>query len=132
MSGSWPMNRNHEAARRHVNQVLRDNGRIDYSRRETHIAELLDELLTERDRTRSHPDDGHFPQHPFYTMDLDGDSLEIAVTKEAKAKRSYGALIVIYTTARGMSLDRQQTKTLRDYLSEVLAGPRAQNGPACG
>jgi hypothetical protein len=41
----WPHNRNHEAARRHVNQILRDHGRPDYSRRETQIAELLDELI---------------------------------------------------------------------------------------
>lgn len=48
----WPINRNHEAARRHVNQVLRDHARPDYSRRETQIAELLDELLRERDELR--------------------------------------------------------------------------------
>ena len=45
---SWPQNRNHEAARRHVNQVLRDHGRSDSIRRETQIAELLDELLRDR------------------------------------------------------------------------------------
>lgn len=48
----WPLNRNHEAARRHVNQILRDHGRPDYSRRETQIAELLDELRRERDELR--------------------------------------------------------------------------------
>lgn len=48
----WPQNRNHEAARRHVNQILRDHGRPDYSRRETQIAELLDELIRERDAGR--------------------------------------------------------------------------------
>jgi hypothetical protein len=48
----WPLNRNHEAARRHVNQVLRDHGRPDYSRRETQIAELLDELVRERNDLR--------------------------------------------------------------------------------
>jgi hypothetical protein len=47
MPEPWPTNRNHEAARRHVNQILRDCGRPDYSRRETQIAELLDELLRE-------------------------------------------------------------------------------------
>lgn len=49
---TWPLNRNHEAARRHVNQVLRDHGRPDYSRRETNIAELLDELIRERNELR--------------------------------------------------------------------------------
>lgn len=49
---AWPFNRNHEAARRHVNQILRDHGRPDYSRRETNIAELLDEVLCERDELR--------------------------------------------------------------------------------
>lgn len=49
---AWPLNRNHEAARRHVNQVLRDHGRPDYSRRETQIAELLDELIRERNSHR--------------------------------------------------------------------------------
>jgi hypothetical protein len=49
----WPFNRNHEAARRHVNQILRNHGRPDYSRRETEIAQLLDELIRERDELRS-------------------------------------------------------------------------------
>lgn len=52
MPDSWPANRNHEAARRHVNQVLRDHARPDYSRRETQIAELLDDLIRERDELR--------------------------------------------------------------------------------
>lgn len=51
--GRWPLNRNHEAARRHVNQILRNHGRPDYSRRETQIAELLDDLIRERDEWRS-------------------------------------------------------------------------------
>jgi hypothetical protein len=55
----WPFNRNHEAARRHVNQILRDHGRPDYSRRETHIAELLDELIRERDQHRARERDEH-------------------------------------------------------------------------
>lgn len=49
---AWPSNRNHEAARRHINNLLRSHGRPDYSRRETHIAELLDELIRERDELR--------------------------------------------------------------------------------
>lgn len=52
MPSSWPFNRNHEAARRRVNQILRDHGRPDYSRRETHIAELLETLISERDNLR--------------------------------------------------------------------------------
>lgn len=57
MIGVWPGNRNHEAARRHVNTILRNHGRPDYSRRETQIAELLDELLRERAELRAivHP-----------------------------------------------------------------------------
>lgn len=53
MPQSWPLNRNHEAARRHINQVLRDHGRADYVRRETEIALLLDELVRERDELRA-------------------------------------------------------------------------------
>jgi hypothetical protein len=51
--GQWPLNRNHEAARRHVNQMLRDRGRPDYSRRETQIAELLDDLTAELHELRA-------------------------------------------------------------------------------
>lgn len=49
----WPFNRNHEAARRHVDEVLRDHGRFPHARRETQIAELLDELCRERDELRA-------------------------------------------------------------------------------
>ena len=49
----WPLNRNHEAARRRVNEILRDHGRPDFSRRETQIAELLEELIKERNELRA-------------------------------------------------------------------------------
>jgi hypothetical protein len=51
--GHWPLNHNHEAARRHVDEVLRDHAWNGCSRRETAIAELLDDLVRERDELRS-------------------------------------------------------------------------------
>jgi hypothetical protein len=47
MNRAWPLNRNHEAARRHIDDVLSRWGRWPGSRRETQIAELLDQLETE-------------------------------------------------------------------------------------
>jgi hypothetical protein len=48
---AWPMNRNHEAARRRVNQILRDHGRPEW-KRETQIAAFLEDLIRERDKLR--------------------------------------------------------------------------------
>lgn len=50
-TGQWPWNNNHEAARRHVDQVLRNHGWTG-TRRETQIATLLDTLVKERDDLR--------------------------------------------------------------------------------
>lgn len=49
---AWPLNRNHEAARRHTDQILRDHGRPAFGR-EREIASLLDELISERDDLRA-------------------------------------------------------------------------------
>lgn len=68
-TGIWPLNRNHEAARRRVNEILRDHGRPDHSRRETQIAELLEDLLREREGLRAKVYGSYRDALTFYAHD---------------------------------------------------------------